>query len=207
MRLKLNKKQAVALALVFIAVFSALLIMFALKSDIEGWDKIEIESGKVTVKDSRFEFNFPMEDSFAGVVSKESYNLNQSRITVYLSCACRGGLCLLISNNKNTTANPLNFQLPDTYAIQMAGPFEKVFIYRSIGKNWRAVHERTWAAESNTFMMEIVNGTVKFYEGETCIYEEGYQLPSYDCYIYIFSFNMGCVGVDWAENFNISKIE
>lgn len=208
-KLKLTRKHAAALAFVFIAVFSVLLITFVFvsKRDLEGWDKIEVNGGNIRVKDGKFEFNFPMKDSYAGVVSKESYNLNQSRITVYLSCAGRGGLCLLISNNKNTTANPLNFQLPDTYAIQMAGPFEKVFIYRSVGKNWRAVHERMWAAESNTFMMEIVNGTIKFYEGETCIYEENYQLPSYDCYVYIFSFNMGSAGVDWAENFNINKIE
>ncbi|MEM2995834.1 MAG: hypothetical protein QXI91_07500 [Candidatus Bathyarchaeia archaeon] len=208
MKFKLTKRRAVVLTLIFIAVFSALLmVMFSLKRDLEEWDKIEIEGGSVTVKNGKFEFNFPMEDSCAGVVSKESCNLNQSRITVYLSCAGRGGLCLLISNNKDTTENPLRSQPSDTYAIHMAGPFEKIFVYRSIGKNWRTVKEKTWAAESNTFMIEIVNGTIKFYEGETCIYEENYQLPSYNCYIYIFSFNMDGAGVDWAENFNMNKIE
>jgi len=179
--------------------------------DLNKWQKTQAFTGTgyggAYERNQRLELEAQVTDGYGGatigIVSRDRYDLTKGKVSIYLRSKELYKVCLCISPQK-TTGDP-DTQLSDVYGIWLAsGEF---VVLKKIGGESDTPYRQPWIAGSNVVRIEIEAGFIRFYEGDICRYYEPYQLPSYECYIYIYGWGgteipgRVLTGIDWADDF------
>ena len=166
------------------------------------WEKIELTQGTVAERNMRVELTCPSgtPSSCAGIVTRDRYDLKRGKVTVYLASLKCWDIFLQISNEKVTATYP--DRVSNHYHILLWRYGKETFVWRRVRGVLKELYRAPWTAPSNVFRIEIEAGYIRLYEGDKCVYNEPYQLPSYECYIYVYTFGgEGFTGTDWADDF------
>ena len=166
------------------------------------WQKIEIKEGTVSERNMRIEFSTTKAGDAGGIISRDRYDLTKGKVVIYMASVESWNIKLQISPEKATP--PTHPDAPtNRYYILLNKSLGKIWVSRELAGKTTTLYEAYWAAPSNVFRIEIEAGYIRFYEGDKCVADEPYQLPSYECYIYAFSTGTDAWnGTDWADDFD-----
>jgi len=173
--------------------------------DLNKWEKLQFVTGEIYERNKRLEFIVKAPDGSAGVgvVSKDRYDLTKGKVSVYVARTPQwtDRMILLISPHKTTSSDPL--ELSDYYAILLESWDDNCIVWKRVGGSQTELYKASGRPSSSGLRIEIEAGQVKFFEGDTFLTYEPYELPSYECYIYIFRWACAlcCVDLGWADDF------
>ncbi|MEM2971070.1 MAG: hypothetical protein QW270_01410 [Candidatus Bathyarchaeia archaeon] len=170
--------------------------------DSDKWEKVLWWTGDVSgdVYEQNQRLELYISDGFidgiiyVGIGSKDKYNLTRGKISVYLANDQHyEWTALLISPQKITGGHIPGYPIPELnefYTIMLR--YHHCYVFKRVSSgDVQTLYMENWLAASNLLQITVEAGIIKLYEGDTCRYGEDYQLSSYECYIYIYSFNKG----------------
>ncbi|MFW6117076.1 MAG: hypothetical protein ACOC6G_00645 [Thermoproteota archaeon] len=121
-----------------------------------------------------------------GYVSKDSYDVKNCKITVDVSeFDDLDEMILQICNTETTGSDP--YDEDDWYRILKVGYDSKVYVQNCIDGVVSTKVATTWAGSTGELTIDVCDGAIAFYEDGDLVYSEPYALPSYDCYLYVFT--------------------
>jgi len=115
-----------------------------------------------------------------------------------------GEMTLQIGNTKTTDSDPFNQN--NWYRIIKARGDSKVYVQNKIGTVMSNKAILDWAGATGSLTISVSTGSIALYENGTLRYSEPFALPSYNCYIYIFTSTDRSTssGTDKFDNFAIN---
>ena len=184
------------------------------------WDKIEVNGGLTAEKDGQLQVTAPdsnrsWEDwhwSQAGYVTKYPISTNStsgfetSVNVVQLDHVSE--MVLLISDQKITDRDPVN--ATNWYMLNkvLDTKYYHMNLTRVVSRidgniSWRV--EVPWLSPTGQLKIQILNGTVSFYENGLFRYSEPYAINASECYVYIYTSKWGHYwGTDCFDDFSVS---
>lgn len=127
-----------------------------------------------------------------GVVSNQAYEMNEHSVTVGVSSNYYGGLDqmnLMIDNTQTTTSDP--YFDSNWYRIGIDnycnGNYQSIVIEEKINGEYSLVYANSWSSALGSLTISISDGAINFYLDGSNIYSETCNLPSTQCYFYVYS--------------------
>jgi hypothetical protein len=113
-------------------------------------------------------------------------------------------MILQIGTTKTTGSDPYNQN--DWYRILKARYDSKIYMQSRVNDTLYTKLATTWASATGSLAISVMDGTIALYENGNLRYSESYALPSYNCYIYVFTSTLGtrAWGTDKFDNFELS---
>ena len=163
------------------------------------WDKVEVATGVFTEQNQRAECNCPANADVAGLVTKNSHDLQTCDIKIDVNTVNLGYQVLMICLTKTTIANP--YGEADWYRI-MRSQAKTTVQKRKGGAAPTSLYDAARTGASGSLRIVIGGGTISFYEEANLRYSESYDFGSYVCYVYIVGIaEVVAVGMDYFDNF------
>jgi hypothetical protein len=171
------------------------------------WEIVEVNGGTVNETGGYLQVTVPSGSDVwaqAGYVTKHAYNLREMTATVKVdNFNALDEMILQIGNTKTINSDPHNED--NWYRILKSRYDSKVYVQNKIGgvKSDKAVLD--YAGTTGKLTISISTGSIAFYENEILRYAEPFALPSYKCYVYIFTSTLRSrsSGTDQFDNFEV----
>jgi len=142
----------------------------------------------------------------SGYVTTNAYNINGYAATVEIpEFDNLDEMILQICTTKTTNSDP--FYQNSWYRILKNRYDNNIYIQSRISGG--AVNTQvvtSWISAVGTLTISVVNGVISFYENGVLKYSESYALPSYNCYVYVFTSTLRerASGTDKFDNFGFA---
>ena len=155
--------------------------------DTNRWEKLEV-GGTVAETDGQLKVTIPSGQAWsqAGLVTKHAYSMDGFSVEInVVEFDSLDEMILQICTTKTTSSDPFNEA--NWYRILKARYDGKIYIQRKVGGTLTTLATISYNSATGTLRITVSNGVIKFYENGVLRYSESYQLPSYDCYLYVFT--------------------
>jgi hypothetical protein len=170
------------------------------------WDKLQA-SATVNEVNNRLEVTIPsggQNQAQAGYVSSYAYNLSSSTTSVQVVQLNNvDEMTLQICNTKVTSSDPDaedNF-----YRILKLKEASAIYVQQRISGSKSTLANTAWDGSTGTLKIEVAYGTIYFFEDTYLRYWTDFSLPSYICYIYVFtSSTPAYYGTDAFDDFALT---
>ena len=171
------------------------------------WQKLQ-NSATVNEANSRLEVTIPyggQNQAQAGYVTSIPYNLQSSTTSVQVVTLNNvDEMTLQICSTKVTSSDPdaeANF-----YRILKLKEASAIYVQQRINGAKSTLANPTWDGPTGTLKIVITAGVIYFYEDANLIYSTDFSLPSYSCYIYVFTSSPPAYyGTDAFDNFALTS--
>lgn len=171
------------------------------------WQKLQ-NSATVNEANSRLEVTIPyggQNQAQAGYVTSIPYNLQSSTTSVQVVTLNNvDEMTLQICSTKVTSSDPdaeANF-----YRILKLKEASAIYVQQRINGAKSTLANPTWDGSTGTLKIVITAGVIYFYEDSNLIYYTDFALPSYNCYIYVFTSSPPAYyGTDAFDNFALTS--
>ena len=172
------------------------------------WDKVEYNGASVAERNQRLEMTCPVGESGSGLVTKNTYTMDNVEISVLAHNTEISSIMLEICTTKTTNSNPYNES--NWYGVFLFhhNGIDRFYAQKKVGGTVTTLYYGSWLSSQEIIKLRIENGVVKFYEQNTLRASTTWELPSQNCYIYIHgrSGSSSYTGTDWADNFVVSSL-
>lgn len=168
------------------------------------WEKVEANGGTVneTGGDLRVTIPSGSEQAQAGYVTKHACDLREMTATIQVPDFNElDEMTLQIGNTKTTDEDP--YFEDNWYRIVKARFDSNVYVQSRIGGVLSNKAVMGWAGATGPLTISISTGSIAFYENGILRYSEPFALPSYKCYVNVFTSTLRSrnYGTDWFEDF------
>ncbi len=176
--------------------------------DTTKWDELEWNEASVAETGNTLQVTAPSGAGQAGsgYVTTNAYNINGYAATVEIpEFDNLDEMILQICTTKTTNSDP--FYQNSWYRILKNRYDNNIYIQSRISGG--AVNTQvvtSWISAVGTLTISVVNGVISFYENGVLKYSESYALPSYNCYVYVFTSTLRerASGTDKFDNFGFA---
>jgi len=171
------------------------------------WEKLQVNGGIASETVGQLRVAIPSGSGWAqaGYVTKHTYDLEEATVTVQVpEFNSLGEMALQIGNTKTTDSDPFNQN--NWYRIIKARGDSKVYVQNKIGTVMSNKAILDWAGATGSLTISVSTGSIALYENGILRYSEPFALPSYNCYVYIFTSTDRSTssGTDGFDNFAIN---
>ena len=171
------------------------------------WQALQANGATVNEVNSRLEVTIPsggQSQAQAGYVTSYAYNLQKSTTSVQVVQLNNvDEMTLQICSTKVTSSDP--YFESNWYRILKLRSASAVYVQQRINGVLTTLATPTWSGSTGTLKIVIANGVIYFYEDTSLIYQTSFSLPSYNCYIYVFTSSPAWYyGTDAFDNFALT---
>jgi hypothetical protein len=175
--------------------------------DTSKWEELEVNGAQAFEILGQLLVSVPSGSGWAqaGYVTKSYYNIKDCKITITVSdFSSLDEMTLQICNTKTTSSDP--FSQSNWYRILKARYDSNIYVQNRINGVLSTKVVTTWTAATGNLSIDICDGAIAFYENGNMRYAEPYALPSYNCYIYVFTSTdkSRASGVDKFDDFTLA---
>ena len=178
--------------------------------DTDRWLLLQVNGATASETNQRLQVTVPSGSGWAqaGYVTGKTYTLNEHIVKVNVpSCGDLNQMILQICTTKVTSSDP--YSQNNWYRI-MKTDYAHFSIQRRIsGGSVETL--QTFTSASQQLVIKIQDGVIKFYDDinlSNLRYSQDYALPSYDCYVYVFTSSQrdSAYGTGQFDDFAISPV-
>jgi hypothetical protein len=141
----------------------------------------------------------------AGYVTKNAYNMqDMATIIDVTQFSYLDEMILQIGTTKTTNSDP--YDQSNWYRILKARYDSNVYVQSSVDGDLSTMVMTNWMSATGSLAISVNDGYIALYENGNLRYSEPYALPSYNCYVYVFTSTLGtrAWGTDKFDNFELS---
>ncbi len=174
--------------------------------DTDYWEKLEVGSGSVAEQNEQLECTTSASGDYAGVVTKSAHDTTICEIGIEASGPDNKNheRVLMICLTKTTNSDP--YGEDDWYRIFKEKSTGKTVIQRRTnGGTPSTLYSDTWQSAGGPLRIRVKDGNIRFYDEGVDLYNETYQLSSYECYVYMYVYGYDTnTGMDYFDDYNTS---
>ena len=175
--------------------------------DTSKWAKLEATGATANETNSQLEVTVPSGtgQAQAGYVTKNAYNMQNQKATIETKEFDNLDEMILQIGTTNVTGSDPFYQ-DNWYRILKARYNSYVYVQRKTNNNTVTKVATTWTSATGSLTISLGGNSIAFYENGQLRYSEPYALPSYNCYVYVFTSTLRerANGMDVFDNFALS---